>query len=220
MPPTRNSRTTRRTRQRRPNPATSQIPRLATSTAELGRSVVPHVQNDSHVVAFARNYLAGTFASSLAGDAMGALSMSVSSLPNSSEFTNLFDQYRIVRLEYTFWPFQTQSTISTTATPVIASVVDYDDAVTPGGFGALQQYENCMVHSPYKPFTVSFKPHVALAAYSGGFTSYANQKDQWIDSSSNAVQHYGCKFATPQSFGTIQTWYIIGRALVECKNVR
>jgi hypothetical protein len=200
---------------------TQQIPRsLIASSAEVNHRVIPIVQNDAHVVTVVRNWLAGTATSAIGSDAVGVFAATMNSLPNSSEFTSLFDQYRFSRVEYTFWPAQTYAASAALYTPTIATIVDYDDSVAPGGFGAMQQYENCALHDPYKPFTVSFKPHVAAAAYSGAFTSYQNEKDQWIDSGSPGVIHYGLKWATPASVGSSQVWYVTGRAMIQLKNIR
>jgi hypothetical protein len=132
-----------------------------------------------------------------------ALGIALNILPGYAEFTSLFDQYRIMMVEVTF--YSPYVTIQATATPklMLHTVNDYDDytAVTPT---AMQEYETYQQRdlSFGKPIHFSFKPRVALAAYSGAFTSYANQGNQWLDVASPAVQHYGLKYALEMVFST------------------
>jgi hypothetical protein len=183
---------------------------------------LPLASNDLETLVVTRMFDQGTLSSSNIADSFAQFTVGLSSLPNPSEFSTLFDQYRISRVEYAFWPLQTEAVNSTTAaTPGIITVVDYDDSNLLATIAAALQYPNAKWHSAYKPFTLSFKPHIALAAYSGAvFTSFANTKDQWIDVASAGVVHYGLKIAVPQSTGIIQSWRVIGKALVELKNVR
>jgi hypothetical protein len=182
---------------------------------------LPLASNDLETLAVTRMFDQGTITSSLVADSFSQFTVGLSSLPNPTEFTTLFDQYRISRVEYHFWPLQTEAVNSTTAvTPGIITVVDYDDSGSLATVTAAFQYPNAVWRSAYKPFCVSFKPHIAVAAFSGAFTSYMNTKDQWIDASSPAVIHYGLKICMPQSTGIVQSWRVIGKALVELKNVR
>jgi hypothetical protein len=182
---------------------------------------LPLASNDLECLAVTRMFDQGTISSSIAADSFSQFTVGLSSLPNPTEFTTLFDQYRISRVQYEFWPLQTEAVNSTTAaTPGIITVVDYDDSSSLATLTAALQYPNAKWRSAYKPFVVSFKPHIAAAVYSGTFTSFMNTKDQWIDASSPAVIHYGLKICMPQSTGIVQSWRVIGKALVELKNVR
>jgi hypothetical protein len=219
MPPyrTASSRSKRLQSRKRGPLQPKQVP--VTSNIETHRPVIVPVGSDHHLVTVVRSFDAGSYAGSLIADATGALSFTLSQLPNVSELTTLFDQYRVERLEYTFYPSYTMGTPANTSTCIITAI-DYDDATVPASVGALYQYENAQTRSGYIPFTESFKPHVAMAAYSGAFTSYANRKSQWIDSASTGVIHYGLKFVIPQNFTAANTWRVIGKALVSLKNVR
>jgi hypothetical protein len=182
---------------------------------------LPLASNDLEQLVVTRMFDQGTLTSSTIADSFAQFTVGLSSLPNPTEFSTLFDQYRISRVEFSFWPLQTEAVNSTTAaTSGIVTVVDYDDSALLATIAAAFQYPNAVWHSAYKPFTLSFKPHLALAAYSGAFTSYANVKDQWIDVASSGVIHYGLKIAVPQSVGIAQSWRVIGKALIELKNIR
>jgi hypothetical protein len=156
----------------------------------------------------------------------GAFGYTISQLDQASSFNNLFDQYRIDRIDVTFFPmFRANPLASTSATlvPLIYVAVDYDDANAPASVATLREYENCTVHDDSCSFTVSFHPHVAIAAYSGAFTSFANQQSPWIDNASSGVLHYGVKWAVTgvtasQSVG--QAWNVSARYYFSMRNIR
>jgi len=201
-------------------PQSAQLIRASRTTSENGPRI-PACSNDRIAMIVTRMFDQGTINASNAADNFGQFTVGLSSLPNSSEFTTLFDQYRITRCEYTFQPLQTVAVNSTTAsTPGIFTVVDYDDSTTLTTLAQALQYPNVRWHSGYEPFTVSFKPHIAMAAYSGAFTSFANTFDQWLDVSSPAIVHYGLKYCALQNVGIAQSWRVVGKVIIELKNVR
>lgn len=119
-----------------------------------------------------------------------------------SSFAAIFDQYRIESVEVWIQPCQSLGPYISAGTTDLYSVVDYDDANTPSSLTSLLQYRNCIVTSASNGHYRKFKPHIAMAAFSGAFTSYVNAKDQWIDCGSGGVQHYGVKVgleATPSA---------------------
>lgn len=54
---------------------------------------------------------------------------------------------------------------------------------------------------------------MAVAVYSGAFTSFANAPSSWIDSGSPNVQHYGLKAAVTAT-AAVQTYNLQVRARV------
>jgi hypothetical protein len=192
---------------------------LEKSAREMGRPVITSL-NRPAIHTFTRDWIIGNANASAAGDAVGAYAFNLSSLPSYTEFTALFDQYRFKRVDISFWPLQSVATSTANAIPTIATVIDYDDNALLANLPNAMQYSNCVLHNPYKPFTVSFRPHLPIAAFDGTFNAFANTQDQWIDSGSPNALHYGLKWATPQANGLPQVWFVTGRALIECKNTR
>jgi hypothetical protein len=124
----------------------------------------------------------------------------------ATALTNVFDQYMIRNVTVTWMPqcvtsFITSGTVATVAPTgvynhnILITCVDTDDANTPTENGILD-HESMMVHGPFvKPFSRSCQPAVAAELYqTGGFGGYGNRTNQWIDSASTAVQHYGIKY--------------------------
>lgn len=135
----------------------------------------------------------------------------LSSLPSYTDFTALFDQYKFDMIKVTFYrPYQQTGTMDIAANAsqsvlpqlLLHTAVDFDDAVAPVTPPDLQQYPSyqcTILTGSADRFSVTFKPRVALAAYSGAFTSYANM-DAWLDSASPNVQTYGLKFLLEPRF--------------------
>lgn len=127
-------------------------------------------------------------------------------LPNTTEFTNLFDQYRLDHVEIEIVPlWNVAPTVGTAGgngnfAGYCHSILDFDDATAPtastSGIQALQQFRTYRMDSMVRgtPLRWRVKPMLALAAYSGAFTSYAASPPMWVDCNSANVQHYGIKF--------------------------
>jgi len=113
-----------------------------------------------------------------------------------SSLTAVFDQYRIDEIEVWFIPRIGASNEGATVDQgLFASVVDYDDATALSTFAQALDYSNVMVTNGRDGHYRRFKPHCAIAAYSGAFTSFVNEPSPWIDAASTGVQHYGVKTA-------------------------
>lgn len=152
----------------------------------------------------------------------------LSQLPNYTEFTNLYNEYKIARVKVKFIYSANNQPVTTlaniTALPTIYTAVDTNDSVAPTAVSDLLQYKTFKAHRADKPFSVYFKPNYAVAAYSGAFTSYAASAG-WIDTSSVNVKHYGLKWIIDPMFystgtnvtgrlQTILTYYI------KCRGVK
>lgn len=164
--------------------------------------------------------------SSEVGESSGAFVFKLDDLPDYTEFTSLFDQYRICAVKVTITSPYTGNTglvprsgaangLGTMPAIKMYSVSDYDDAVTLT-VAQLMQYQNCRITeltTNLKGGKASFfiKPRLATAVYSGAFTSYGNTK-MWLDAASPSVEHYGFKWAFDAIYadggiaGTATTW--------------
>jgi hypothetical protein len=140
------------------------------------------------------------------------------SLTSYSEFSNLFEEFRIIRVEAIY-------RTSNALIPLIGKIltcIDYDDsAALP--LSALQQYQTAQVNSPREDFTRVIKPRVSLEVYQGATSGYTSTPNIWLDSSNPSIAHFGFKLslpaqvsgasATPTLQGTIMFRYYI-----QCRN--
>jgi hypothetical protein len=113
---------------------------------------------------------------------------------NDSSYAAVFDQYRIVAAEVIPTPRITEANqVSPYPAGYLYTVLDYDDATALTSPSAAQDYSSCIITPVTEAVRRCVKPRIAMAAYSGAFTSFANVADQWIDAASTGVIHYGIK---------------------------
>jgi len=99
------------------------------------------------------------------------------------------------------------------------SVIDYDDAVNLTTFASALDYPSAFQSEGYTPHRHVFVPHIAVAAFAGTFTAYANEEAPWIDCASNTVQHYGVKTAWSGT-SAVFLYDVRVRVIVQFRNVR
>lgn len=152
-------------------------------------------------------------------------------LPNYQEFTNLFDEYRIDRVDLKFvfganaMQLQTVPANTVAGLVPIVTAIDYDDANPCTAMSQLFEYESAKIHRMGDIFTVSLRPKISTAAYGGGvFTSYTNQRGIWIDNASPSVAHFGVKACIQTSLygagaNTNQTLEVFATYHIKCRDV-
>jgi hypothetical protein len=141
---------------------------------------------------------------------------------NTSNFQGLFDQWRLIAWSLRLKPRCTAVNLAATNTyaPPLACIVDYDDGTALASYAAATARSSCIELSATESCERTIKPHAAVAAYSGSFTSYINVEAPWCDTQSPSVQHYGFKFYMNQcNSGEIPVWDIQSRYYFEFRNV-
>jgi hypothetical protein len=119
-------------------------------------------------------------------------------LTNFAEYANyiaLFDQYRFDELEIWLEPQSSQSTVFSNMGQM-ATTIDLDDANTPSSYNSVVGRQQVVITDGGVGHYHRWKPHMAVAVYSGAFTSFQNAPADWIDCASSSVQHYGLKFSS------------------------
>jgi hypothetical protein len=161
----------------------------------------------------------GTLSSSTGGIAAFAANFILSDVDQYTSLTAVFDQYRITEVEVWLIPRLAVTTSSSQNPGQIASVVDYDDDTTLSSLNQALDYQNCMIDTGTVGHYRRFKPHAAVAAFSGSFTSYVNVVSPWIDAASPSVRHYGVKYVTTAT-DAVYVSDIFARLHFEFRNVR
>lgn len=159
-----------------------------------------------------RTFSSAMFVSSTTAATLGAYSFQLSDLPNYTEFTQLFDEYKICAVKVKFMPLQSETNTGTTTNYQMMpffTVIDPDDTTAPADLNTLFQYESLKAHFPLRPFSRYIKPRMSVGAYSGAFSSYANVKPGWVDASSPSVQHYGLKIGLAATPNVVYSWQMI-----------
>jgi hypothetical protein len=143
------------------------------------------------------------FAASVSNINLGGVGTFSPTTPNSSEFSALFDQYRIkgitLRLDWDCNSYSVSNISS--AAPLLYVVADYDGS-TDAAVSDLLQYPQVVTHSfmesGYKPLIMHIKPRPLMdIASTGVLTAYSPAKvAPFIDTSYMTVPHYGIKLAS------------------------
>lgn len=178
-----------------------------------------HVKNEN-IYKISQFVALSTFVSNSAVAVFYAQAFVASAIDQISSLTAVFDQYRIAEVEIWFWPRITPGTGVTVDAGMMATAVDYDDANALTTFPQALDYQNVLVSDGRQGHYHRFVPHVALAAYSGAFTSFANKPAPWIDAASTGVQHYGIKAAWTATDVSLYTYSVQARLHMEFRNVR
>lgn len=160
---------------------------------------------------------------------LGGVAFTFNDLPSPTEFSNLFDQYKLVGVAYR-WVVNKDPMLSNTSTaatrlyPRICWVHDYDDNNTPGALTDIYQYPKMkeFYFSETHPQTKWYyiKPAKANVGYEGATNSwYSPDWKSWVDMASTNVPHYGIKYGTEGQFAGINI-NLQTRYYFLCKNVR
>jgi hypothetical protein len=141
-------------------------------------------------------------------------------LPDYTEFTSLFDNYRILQVTVCFYPLFLDTT-ATTPYPPIKTVIDYDDNVSVT-LAQANEYDSLQVNQTGNYFERTLTPRIAVAAYAAGvFSSFMQPKAQsWVDCASPGVNHYGLKYAMPVSGAANPVWQVEAHYILQFRETR
>lgn len=161
-----------------------------------------------------------SFTTSVGGEVDTGYQFTLANLPGYSEFTSLFDSYRITKVEFTLWPTSNACNNSQYATPSWYIVtVDFDNANV-ATVAALREVDTAEVCSCHQKKVITFEPRSAgVLAQGAALTGMSeNAPNQWINCATTGVTHYGIKMAalTANANGTF-TMDITARVFVEFK---
>lgn len=123
-------------------------------------------------------------------------------LPNPTEFTSLFNEYRIEKVSFRVTPLQASVTDDTVGSIAAAYIAwDPNDATPPPDTPSMQQRDTTKLVEfiADQPIITTGTPRCAQAIYSSAMATsygYTANKSLWIDttSPSNGTPHYGLKF--------------------------
>lgn len=124
---------------------------------------------------------------------------SIAPIPSVSEYTNLWDQYKINCVVVKFrWSNQARELGDIQhPVPVFHYAIDYNDDATPTTPNELTQYQNYRSFqlANAKEYKIKLYPKSQSMTYKSAVTTGYSPKKQWINTSDPTVPHYGLKFA-------------------------
>jgi len=126
-------------------------------------------------------------------DTLVGLEFSLATVPNYTEFTDLYDFYRITGIVIHYLPDQTQlistGNVNSTDNIPLITVVDTSDVNPPISVDELREYDNHKVRSIITPFREYFVPKWLDAERS--------QRTSWVACANPNTRYYGYKYAAP-----------------------
>ena len=135
----------------------------------------------------------------------------LSNIPGYTEFTSLYDQFKICGIKVTFRPPVTQrSSLATVDNPNanvrFFSAIDYNDSTAPTSSDDVRQYENCKVTSFHQQH-VRYIPEPKFVNTSGQTVS------DWLSTNNPTTIWYGLKVWVDPS---LQTTTLTSDYTMEC----
>lgn len=133
------------------------------------------------------------------------LGFCLADVPSYTDFTALFERWKIQMIEFQLWPLNTFSATAGAGGNgylgvLVHSAIDYNDRSTvtasDNGTNVLRQRPTyrCDQGVRSTPLTWRFRPRAAAATYgAGAFTNYSSIPAPWCDSASPTTEHYGLK---------------------------
>jgi hypothetical protein len=188
---------------------TSNLQTINENTSGLTRTIAPTLPDckfssfspRNHVYTFSREYSYATITASTSVDQAGAIVFTLGAFPNSSDFTNLFDVYRILETKVTF--------LSLTTGPYIrplTTIIDYDDGNAVASLNELLEYDTQATSSSGTNHIRVLKPRASMAVYGGAFNRFASTPPGlWFDCANTDTQFYGVKYYLPALTGGTST---------------
>lgn len=164
--------------------------------ATMARSMPRPVTRQVHK--FVRMYQALDLAGNVVhAPYQGALTTTLGQVANSSEFTNLYDQYMITYVKYFFY-LEVDPSAQSAATaiyPKLYTARDQDDSVILSQ-NEMRERGNLKIYvlNPNRPVAIGYKPNVLTTQFFNGVTAgYTPVWSQWLDANNASVPHYGLK---------------------------
>jgi hypothetical protein len=145
---------------------------------------------------------------------LGGFVFRLSDLPNSTDFTNLFDMYHITKIDIDWIPEYTELTdaalVSNAVNVRFNSTVDISDANPPLTVDEILQYQAVKSSGITKPHKQSWKPTFLM----GGLVPCSC----WLPTSNPSERHYAIKYGIPPC-GVAMVFRSRVKIYVECANV-
>lgn len=163
-----------------------------------------------------------------------AYQFTLDSLPNYTEFTNLYDMYKINAIKLSFVPTASEYINSTTSSVIAQngfqrfnSVLDYDDTSVPVSENELLQYATLKNTPGTRPHVRYFKPRILTTVEEivGATLGSSSTAPRWISCLSPSVEHLGVKIFVPppvagSAIGAAITYTVYATYYFQCRNTK
>lgn len=185
------------------------------------RRVVKNLGNVHHF----KRTLIGTSINTATSTTFGAYAFSLAQLPDYTEFTNLYDQFRINKVLVKLVPnVNSAEAGATQRLPQVHSVLDYNDSTAPTTLDELVQYNNYRMTMGSRIHTRKLTPAFLDNVFETSSVTRGSNPNfkKWLSTSNaTAIPHHGMKWAigsTASASAITYTPYIT--FYISCKSVK
>lgn len=156
---------------------------------------------------------------------LAGYTFTLNALPGVSDFTTLYDQYRINMIVLKFYLRKDPGadTAVNAIYPRMWWAIDRDDTTIPASLNELRERGNVRtaVLSQFRPVTIKFVPNTLAVQYVSAVAStYEPKYKSWVDISSVATPFYGLKWGIDNLTITSQVVDVEATYYFQCKNTR
>lgn len=181
------------------------------------------VQNRQPVHYFKRSYYVTNGLTAFGANSYTPVNIALTSLPNYTEFTALYDQYKITGLKVKFVPRGNSSDITTQNNiSSLFTVIDLDDGNPLTTVDQAMQYQSMKMCRSTQTQVRYLKPRFNVGAINqvaGGLIGKKNTNG-WLDCTSDSVVHYGIKTALTAGATQSVIYDLMVTVYLAFKNVR
>jgi len=131
----------------------------------------------------------------------GWLGCSLSAMSGVTDFSNLFDQYRLNNFTITFSTRYSGTSPTTPFSGTLYTCIDTNDATVPSSINQLREYQNCKIHylnnKDKRTCSVSFRPKVSMTGSDLSGLTVQPILSPWINFTTAGINmsYYGIKYA-------------------------
>ncbi len=177
------------------------------------------------IYTFHKNVGKGTLIASQFEEAL-AFSFMLNDIPNPSDITSLYDEYRIIQVTMKFLPVTNPfgASTSSTAYPSLYTAIDYNDDTLPSSAANLREYATfqCVPNQVYTQRVISVRSLTAVTN-NGTIVDGVSRWGQWLRVAQSQVKHYGLKtIASPvtTASGSFVLYNVEAEYVIQAKNVK
>lgn len=146
---------------------------------------------------------------------------STTSIPGYTEIENLFDLYRIMKVEVSILPnsnVQDYATTSSIGIPYVFTAYDANSGAAPT-YDVIQQYGTCRTDIADKVIRRTIYPRIPASGSSNVINAGPSSKDMWVKTSTD-IPSYGFLTWFDVTGSTNSRLRVSFKIFYECKNVK
>lgn len=182
------------------------------------RSRIPMTPSRQKTHFFKRHVDLGIISLTSAGITTQGFSFQLDEVPNYTEFTALYDQYKLAAVAVKFMPMQTVMQVSGAGVgnfnTRFATVIDYDSSGGFASFNDAREFGTCKVKNVSQYHTRYIKPRIKSANENDSTTIVASgNRRMWLNTAVANIPHYGVRYV----FEAIPTTGYVVQYKVEAK---